>query len=64
MQKDENTNAIVYAGLALTGMLSHATRYHQREEDAGLHWHEAIAREAFDIGQEMAREAKSRGLDK
>ena len=34
---------------ALQGMLAHATRYRPRPEDSGLHWHQAVSREAFQI---------------
>lgn len=60
--KNDPHGTTLYAALAMMGMLAHSTRYHQREQDAGLHWHEAMAREAFDIGQEMAREAHARNL--
>ena len=45
---------------ALQGMLAHATRYRPRPEDAGLHWHQAVSREAFQIADSFiaARETK------
>ena len=47
---------------ALNGMLAHARHghgYHPRLEDAHLHWHDAIAKEAYEIADAMlsAREA-------
>ena len=51
-----------YAAVALLGMLSHPTRYRPRDEDKFRHWHDAIAKEAFDIAEAMADEAIRRGL--
>ena len=44
---------------ALEGMLAHARHghgYRPRLEDAHLHWHDAIAKEAFELADAMTRE--------
>jgi len=50
-----------FAGRALQGMLAHSTRYKPRPVDAGRHWHDAIAREAYELADAMlaAREGGS-----
>lgn len=45
-----------YAGMALQGMLAHDRRYHPR--DKGVHWHESISQEAFEIADEMMKIAE------
>ena len=48
----------VCAVAALTGMLAHSrngTGYHPRDEDNHLHWHDAIAKEAFELADAMVR---------
>ena len=47
-----------FAKTALNGMLAHSTRYRPRECDNGLHWHEAISREAIEIANEMIKQLK------
>lgn len=49
-----------FAAFALLGMLAHPTRYQPRVSDAGMHWHDAIAREAFEVGEAMDRERDRR----
>lgn len=44
-----------FAGQALTGMLAHGTRYRPRPGDPE-NWHEAIAKEAFEIADAMLAE--------
>ncbi len=51
---------------ALEGMLAHARGHHgdrhgylPRMQDKGLHWHEAIAKEAYEIADAMMRERGS-----
>lgn len=44
------------------GMLAHSTRYKPREEDAHMHWHDALAAEAFDIADALARAAAARDM--
>ena len=46
---------MVIATIAMQGMLAHPTRYKPREQDAHMHWHDALATEAFDIADAMAR---------
>ena len=38
-----------------SAMLSHATRYKPRPQDAELHWHEAITKEAFELADAMLK---------
>lgn len=38
------------------GMLAHPRRYKPREEDAHMHWHDAIAKEAVDIANAVQRQ--------
>ena len=49
------------AAAAMNGMLAHSTRYRPRDEDAHLHWHDALAREAYDLADAMLR-AEEAGL--
>lgn len=51
-----------FAGQALNGMLAHATRYRPYEKDRGLHWHEAIAIEAYELADAMLA-ARTKGGD-
>ena len=44
----------------MAGMLAHPTRYRQRVEDAHLHWHAALAREALDMAQALVTEIDNR----
>lgn len=53
-QRDE------FARAALYGMLAHPTRYKPRHIECNLHWHDAIASEAYDIADAMLA-ASSRG---
>ena len=46
---------MIIATLAMQGMLAHPTRYKPREQDAHMHWHDALATEAFEIADAMAR---------
>lgn len=43
------------AARALNGMLAHATRYKPRHIDIALPWHDAIAKEAYEIADAMLR---------
>ena len=43
-----------FAAHALQGMLAHSTRYRPRE-GAPENWHDAIAKEAFEIADAMGR---------
>lgn len=46
-----------YAGVALQGMLAHSRHghgYHPRDES--MHWHDAIAEEAYEIADAMLKE--------
>lgn len=45
-----------FAAAALQGMLAHPKRYNPRYEDRELSWHEAIAKEAFEIAAAMQKE--------
>lgn len=45
---------------ALGGMLAHSTRYKPREIDRALHWHDAIAKEAYELADAMLA-ARSKG---
>lgn len=56
----DDTNKLIVATFAMQGMLAHATRYKPRAQDQGLHWHKAIAKEAFDIAEAMGKEAEAR----
>ena len=38
---------------ALGGMLAHSTRYKPREIDSDLYWHQAIAKEAYELADAM-----------
>lgn len=38
---------------AMQGMLAHPTRYKPRTQDAHLHWHDAISKEAYEIADAM-----------
>ena len=38
-----------------SAMISHATRYKPRPQDAELHWHEAITKEAFELADAMLK---------
>lgn len=49
--------------VALQGMLAHATRYRPRPEDAGLHWHDALSREAFQIADAFITARETKGDD-
>lgn len=40
----------------MQGMLAHSRRYGPRAEDKDLHWHDAMAREAFDLAEAVRRE--------
>ena len=51
---------MVIATLAMQGMLAHPTRYKPREQDTHMHWHDALATEAFEIADAMARVAIAR----
>lgn len=42
---------------ALTGMLAHPKRYKPRVEDSELHWHRAIAIEAYEIAVAMVEQS-------
>lgn len=44
---------LVIATLAMQGMLAHPTRYKPRQQDDGLTWHQAIAREALEIADAL-----------
>lgn len=46
---------------AVQGMLAHPTRYQPREEDAHLHWHDAITKEAVEIAEAMDETLTQRG---
>ena len=46
-QLDKNATA------AMQGMLAHQKRYRPRAEDQHLHWHQALANEAYDIAAAM-----------
>lgn len=46
-QRDE------FARAALYGMLAHPVRYKPRHSECHLHWHDAIASEAYDIADAM-----------
>lgn len=59
-QKDSITEH--YAIAAMNGMLAHRKRYRPRPEDAGLKWHYAMAREAFDIAEAMQFESTLRKM--
>ena len=43
------------------GMLAHPKRYKPRTEDEGLHWHEAIAKEANELTEAVLEEL-SKGI--
>lgn len=43
------------ARAALNGMLAHPTRYKPRPSDAGMHWHDAISKEAYEIADAMLK---------
>lgn len=43
-----------FAASALTGMLAHTKRYMQRDGDPE-NWHDAIAKEAYEIADAMIR---------
>lgn len=45
-----------FAAAALNGMLAHTTRYKPRHTDCELHWHQAIAKEAYEIADAMVAE--------
>lgn len=38
---------------ALGGMLAHQRRYKPREVDCDLYWHQAIAKEAYELADAM-----------
>lgn len=59
----DDCNKLAMAAHALQGMLAHPRRYKPRDVDAHMHWHDAIATEAFDIADAMARVAVSRGIE-
>lgn len=46
---------------ALGGMLAHSTRYKPREIDRALHWHDAIAKEAYELADAMLAARKATG---
>ena len=45
----------MYAAFAMQGMLAHATRYRPPGNYKG-HWHDFLAKEAFEIADAMVRE--------
>jgi hypothetical protein len=42
-----------FAAKAMQGMLAHPTRYKPRPHEANLHWHTAMASEAYEIADAM-----------
>jgi len=48
------------ASKAMQGMLSHNKRYKPREQDSGLLWHDALAKESVDIADAMIRTIKTK----
>lgn len=58
MPKDK----VVIATMLAQGMLAHPKRYKPRAEDAHMDWHDAIATEAFDLADAIARVAASRDM--
>lgn len=52
------TDAMAIA--AMEGMLAHPRRYKPREQDKDLHWHDALATEAYDIAEALNREGTKR----
>lgn len=49
-----------FARAALYGMLAHPTRYKPRHSECHLHWHAAIASEAYDIADAMMEQLRNR----
>lgn len=45
-----------FAMAAKQGMLAHPTRYKPRPQDQHLHWHQALAKEAYEIADAMLKE--------
>lgn len=44
-----------FAAQAMQGMLAHPTRYKPRPHEAYLHWHTAMASEAYEIADAMIK---------
>jgi len=59
----DNGNKLNLVAHIAQGMLAHPRRYKPRVEDVGMHWHDALMSEAFDLADAAARVAISRGMD-
>jgi hypothetical protein len=52
-----------FARAALYGMLAHPVRYKPRHSESALHWHDAIASEAYDIADAMVSASQEQVLE-
>jgi len=58
MTEEDVARIDIFAAMALNGMLAHSTRYKPRPGDPS-HWHDAIAKEAYEIAHAMLRVSKT-----
>lgn len=61
-ERDMLKDRVVIATLMVQGMLSHPKRYHPRDQDSHMEWHDAIAAEAFDLSDAICRAAAARDM--
>ena len=49
-----------FAAKAMQGLLAHDTRYRPRARDSHMHWHGAMAKEAYELADAMLEQRRKR----